>query len=55
MTLFSALSNLEDSRRAQGRRTNLTQLLTITILSYLCGCTLQIPRRIFSILLVPET
>jgi len=39
MILFSALSRLKDPRRAQGLRTNLTQILTMTILSYLCGHT----------------
>jgi len=39
MTLFSVLSNLEDPRRSQGLRTTLAQILTMTILSYLCGKT----------------
>jgi hypothetical protein len=39
MELLTALSSVEDPRRAQGRRVSLEQLLIMSILSYLCGHT----------------
>ena len=37
MDLLSALSSVEDPRRAQGQRVSLEQVLIMSILSYLCG------------------
>ena len=37
MALFESLSSIEDPRRAQGLRTKLEQLLSMVIISYLCG------------------
>lgn len=39
MTLFDALSDLEDPRRSQGLRTNLQHILIMSILSCICGHT----------------
>jgi DDE_Tnp_1-associated len=37
MDLLSSFSNLVDSRRRQGMRVSLPQILTMTFLAYLCG------------------
>lgn len=37
MSLLEAFSELKDPRRAQGMRFNLSQILTMTFLAYLCG------------------
>ena len=37
MSLLAAFSELKDPRRAQGMRFNLSQILTMTFLAYLCG------------------
>ncbi len=37
MTFIECFSKIKDPRRSQGMRTSLEQLLTMTVLSYLCG------------------
>ena len=39
MTLLKCMSQLKDPRRSQGLRISLDQLLTIVVISYMCGHT----------------
>ena len=39
MTLFESFRDIEDPRRKQGQRLNLEQLLSMIVISYLCGKT----------------